>query len=83
MSEEELLLISEENELHLVSDEMTWVVNSEASFHLSPDRKGFSSYKAKGHGCVWMGNEGSCQIVGIGDVLLTTSTRCKLFLKDV
>ena len=30
-----------------------------------------------------MGNEGSCRIVGIGDVCLTTSTACKLLLKDV
>ena len=28
MSEEELMLITEENELHLVSDETTWVVDS-------------------------------------------------------
>ena len=30
-----------------------------------------------------MGNEGTCQIVGIGDVWLTTPIRCKLLLKDV
>ena len=36
-SEEELLLISEKNELNLVSDESIWVVNFGASFHLTPD----------------------------------------------
>ena len=36
-SEEEILLIIEENELHIVSDETTWVVNSGASFHLTPN----------------------------------------------
>ena len=35
-SEEELLLISEQNELNLVGDESTWVVDSGASFHLAP-----------------------------------------------
>ena len=35
-SEEELLLITEETELHLVSDESTWVVDSRASYHLIP-----------------------------------------------
>ena len=30
-----------------------------------------------------MGNEGTCRIVGIGDVWLTTQTGCKLLLKDV
>ena len=34
-SEEELLLISEQNEVNLVGDESTWVVVSGASFHLS------------------------------------------------
>ena len=69
-SEEELLLITEESELHLVSDETTWVVDSGASYHLIPDRKCFSSYRAGDHGVVKMGNEGACRIVGIGDVCL-------------
>ena len=32
---------------------------------------------------VRMGNEGACRIVGIGDVRLTMSTRCRLLLKEV
>ena len=34
VSEEELLLITEESELHLVIDESMWVVDSGASYHL-------------------------------------------------
>ena len=83
ISEQELLLITEETELHHVSDETTWVVDSGASYHLTPDRKCFSSYKAGDHDVVKMGNEGACRIMGIGDVFLTTSTRYKLLLKDV
>ena len=45
-SEEELVLITEESELNLAGDEVTWVVDSGASFHLTPDRKCFSSYSA-------------------------------------
>ena len=71
-SEQELMLITEESELNLASDETTWVVDSGASFHLTPDRKCFSSYTAGDHGCVRMGNEGTCRIVGIGDVMLMT-----------
>ena len=40
------MLITEESELNLAGDEMTWVVDSGASFHLTPDRKCFSSYSA-------------------------------------
>ena len=82
-SEEELMLITEKSEVNLAGDEMTWVVNSGASFHLTPDRKCFSSYSAGDHGCVRMGNEGTCRIVGIGDMWLTTPTGCKMLLKDV
>ena len=77
------MLINERNEVNLVSDESTWMVDSGASFHLTPDRKCFSSYKAGDHGSVKMRNEGSCRVVGIGDVCLETSTRCKLVLRDV
>ena len=34
---EELLLISEQNEVNLVGDESMWVIDSGASFHLTPD----------------------------------------------
>ena len=59
------MLITEESELHLVSDETTWVVDSGVSYHLTPDRKCFASYKAGDHGFVKMGNEGACRIVSI------------------
>ena len=78
-----MLLITEEIELHLGSDETMWLVDSRALYHLTLDRNCFSSYKARDHGFVKMGNEGACRIVGIGDVWLMTSTKCKLLLKDV
>ena len=77
------MLIREQSKLNLVGDESTWVVDSGASFHLTPDRKCFSSYKAGDHGVVKMGNEGACRIISIGEVCMTTSTGCKLLLKDV
>ena len=54
------MLITEEKELNLAGEEMTWVVDSGASFYLTPDRKCFSSYTAGDHGHVRMGNEGTC-----------------------
>ena len=59
-SEEELLLISEQNEVNLVGDESTWVVDSGASFHLTLDQECFSSYRTGDLGFVKMGNEGAC-----------------------
>ena len=83
MSEEELLLISEQNEVNPIGEESTWVVDSGASFHVTPAWKYFSSYKSGDHDLVKMGNDGACRIVGIGDVCLMTSTGCKLVLRDV
>ena len=77
-SEEELLLIGEQNDVNLVGDELTWVVDSGASFHLTPDRKCLSSYRAGDLGSMKMGIKGACQIVGIGDVCLVTSTGVSL-----
>ena len=48
--------------------DVEFVSQQGASFHLTPDRKCFSSYKAGDHGSVKMGNEGACRIVSIGDV---------------
>ena len=56
VSEEELLLMSEQSEVNLTGEESTWVVDSGASFHLTPDRKCFSSYRTGELGSVKMGN---------------------------
>ena len=54
-----MLLISEENEVNLVGDESTWVVDLGVSFHLTPNRKCFSSYRVGDLGSVKMGNKGA------------------------
>ena len=47
--EEELLFISEQNEVNLAGEESTWVVDSDASFHLTPNRECFLSYMVGDH----------------------------------
>ena len=56
-SEEKLLLISEQNEVNLVSDESKWVVDSSALFHLTHDWKCLSSNKVGDLESLKMGNE--------------------------
>ena len=82
-SEEEMLFICEQASVNLANAECSWVVDSGASFHLTPKRECFSSYIAGDYGYVRMGNDGECKIVGIGNVCLLTSTGCRLMLKDV
>ena len=80
---EELLFICEQTSAILVSEECTWVIDSRASFHITPLREYFSTYIDGDHGYVKTGDNGDCKIVGVGSVFLTTSTRCRLTLKDV
>jgi hypothetical protein len=83
-SEEEMLLyICEQASVNLANVECSWIVDSGASFQLTPKRECFSSYIAGDYGYVRMGNEDECKIVGIGNVCLLTSNSCRLKLKDV
>ena len=78
-----MLLISEQSEVNLVGEELKWVVDSGASFHLTPNRVCFSSYKVCDYRYMKMGNDDACKIVEIGEVHLLTSTCCIMVLKDV
>ena len=48
-----------------------------------PNQECFSSYTTDDYSYVKMGNDGACQIVGIREVCLLTSTRCRMILKEV
>ena len=49
------MFISERNEVNLAGEEMTWVVDSGASFHLTPNKECFSSYTTGDYGYVKWG----------------------------
>ena len=56
-SVEELLFISEQNDVNLAGKQSTWVVNSSASFHQTPNRVSFSSYIVGEYGYLKIGND--------------------------
>ena len=64
------MLITEESEVHIFSDETTLVVDSGASYHLTPDRKCFSTYRAGDHGFGKMGHR-RCVLDNIHQVQTT------------
>ena len=82
-NKEELLFICEQESVNLENEECSWVIDSGVSFHITPLRECFSSYTTGDYGCVKMEDNGACKIVGIGYICLTTSTGCKLILRDV
>ena len=82
-SEEELLFICKQVRVNLANEECTRVIDFGASFHLTLSRECFSSYIDGDYGCLKTGDNGACKIAGIGSVCLTTSTGCRLILRDV
>ncbi|VFQ65265.1 unnamed protein product [Cuscuta campestris] len=84
VSREDLLyFVGEGNILNIACDESSWIIDSGASFHVTPHRSFFSSYQSGDFGTVQMGNQDRSNIVGKGDIILETSTGCNLVLKDV
>ncbi|KAG6437371.1 hypothetical protein SASPL_102286 [Salvia splendens] len=60
-----------------------WIVDSGASYHITPYRDMFASYTGGSFGKVRMANHGVTEVAGIGDIHLLTDTGCKLVLRDV
>ncbi|KAK4428828.1 Retrovirus-related Pol polyprotein from transposon TNT 1-94 [Sesamum alatum] len=71
------------NYLNLTCDDGSWVVDTGVTIHVAPNKSFFSSYKARSFGTIKMGNEDMCQIVGQGDIILSSNVGCQLILKDV
>ncbi|MCO5612796.1 hypothetical protein L7F22_067067 [Adiantum nelumboides] len=53
------------------SYEQDWIVDSGASFHVTPHQEWFSTYEGR-HGVVHFGNNYACDIVGAGDIKLSS-----------
>ncbi|KAL0373808.1 UNVERIFIED_CONTAM: Retrovirus-related Pol polyprotein from transposon TNT 1-94 [Sesamum radiatum] len=45
-----------------------WILDSECSYHIMPNREWFTSYRSGNSGSVYLGDDRCCSIVGIGDV---------------
>jgi len=83
VSNREVVIGYEDDSIDLTNQEYEWVVDSAASFHVTPHRDYFISYTVGDFGHVKMGNQGVSKIVGTGDILLETNIVCKLHLKNV
>ena len=80
---EDFFLVEDENYLNVASDDCIWIIDSGASFHVTPHEEFFSSYQKGDFGMVKMGNQVTSKIVGIGEVTLDTDNGSKLVLKEV
>ena len=60
----DLLSISSGNNVLLES----WVLDSTCSYHMTPKKDWFDTYKPSNDGMVQMGNDATCLVIGIGTV---------------
>ena len=46
----------------------SWVLDLACSFHVTPHRDWFDTYKSVNCGFVLMGNDATCKVIGIGTI---------------
>ncbi|KAG8387460.1 hypothetical protein BUALT_Bualt02G0023600 [Buddleja alternifolia] len=63
--------------------ETDWIIDSGASYHITPHRDMFTSYMSGNSGRVRMANHGVTEVIGMGNINLETDTGCRLILRDV
>ena len=68
VTEGELMIIRDDVSVNLIGQEMDWVIDSGASFHVTSRADFFTSYSQGEFGNVRMGNEDVSKIVGMGDI---------------
>ena len=69
LSAEELCMIDETSpECNISQGVDSWLLDSGASHHMCPHRNWFTSYENVNSSSVFMGNNMSCQTVGMGDI---------------
>lgn len=61
----------------------SWIVDSGASFHVTPSLECFATYVAGNYGKVYLGDNFACNIEGMGTMRLALNNGQELLLKDV
>ena len=64
-------------------DEISWVIDSGATIHITFCRDFYTSYTPSDFGVVRMGNNGVAKVIDIGNFLLETRNGMKLLFKGV
>ena len=80
-SSSEVIVVYDDSLVNVTCKNSTSVVDSVASYHVTSLRDFYTSHTSGDYGEVRMGNEGVCEIVGIGDIWLEINTGCILLLK--
>ena len=69
--DDEIIVFVDESEcLHTSSDKVEWVVDTAASYYVTPRKDFFISYRTGDFGNVRMKNSSMAKILGIGDIYI-------------
>ena len=60
-----------------------WMLDSTSSFHVTPNKEWFTSYKSGDFGSVYQGDNAALSVVGIGDIKIKTQDGGEHLLKGV
>jgi hypothetical protein len=61
----------------------TWLLDSGASFHVTPHREWFTRYEAKPLGTVRLRDSHQCDVIGIGDVMIQFSDGSQFIVQNI
>ncbi|KAJ8466528.1 hypothetical protein OPV22_029080 [Ensete ventricosum] len=78
-----LILSTSDDIFSYVCQDLKWIIDTGASYHATPRREFFATYRSGNFGVVKMGNYDTANIIGMGDIHIKTNLGCKLVLKDV
>ena len=73
----EVLAVSEKD------SQKEWILDSGCSFHMCPNKGWFENYKQIDGGTVLLGNNKSCQVIGIGSLRIRMHNGIENVLEDV
>ncbi|KAK5825428.1 hypothetical protein PVK06_020262 [Gossypium arboreum] len=79
-SGDDFLFVSTNDNSELTSE---WILDSGFSFHMCPNREWFSTYSLVEGGVVYMGNDSSSKVIGIGTVKIRIHDGTIRTLSDV
>ena len=48
----------------------SWILDSTCSYHMTPNKDYFDTYRLVNFGSILMGNDASCKVVGIGNIIV-------------
>ena len=65
-----VLFFGDKECLPVTDNEVEWIIDTTTSYHVTPNKKFFTSYRPGDFGTVKMGNTSYSKIVGIGDVCI-------------